>query len=187
MQDPTHFEEEEDTGMTAMVNISDDPIVVRVSRGRRVQKVTVKPGGSHLFEAAYCEDVKGAGRHSLLPILTRQSLREDRIPRLVREDQAEKARDYFETRTYGTADDNDNEEAALEAALASVRARREVLAKRRRPSAKPSPSASASQAPKPKSLKKMNLGELQDRATANGIDPEQTKAQLIAELEAREA
>ena len=189
MQDPTSpdLEEEEDTGMTEMVNISDEPIVVRISRGRRVSKVTVKPGQSHLFEAAYCQDVKGAGRQSLLPILTRQSLRADRIPRLVRIEQAAKARDYFETRTYGTKDENENEVEALEIQLASAKARREVLSKRR---GKPAdrntkPASNGQQTNGGSRLSKLNKDELVEMAMANEIDPtDLTKAQLVAALEA---
>lgn len=167
--------EDDDDGMTRMVNVSDDSIVVRISQGRRVTRVRVNPGQSHLFPAGYCEDVRGAGRQVLLPILTRQSLREDAIPRLVREEQAEEARAYFVDRVHGTQDDAVSEIDRLRAELAAAEARASVLGKAK---AKPE-----TQAVDSKPLKRMNLGQLQELAADAGINPEQTKAQLIAALE----
>lgn len=167
-------DEGDDDGMTTMVNISDDPIVVRLSVGQRVRKVTIKPGKSAQFDAPYCEDVRGAGKQVvLLPILTRQSMREDRIPRLVRKELAEKARAYFESRMYGTEEGAKSEIEDLEAKLAAAKAKKEYFSK------KPSEPAEVP-------LRKMKHAQLQEIASARDIDPDQTRAALIKALESDE-
>lgn len=170
--------EEEDDGMTEMVNVSDETILVRITQGRRRQKVRVAPGKSALFPSGYCCDVKGAGRLVLPSILTRQSLRADRVHRLVRVEDAQDARARFEERTYGTMEENASNVERLRAELAAAEAREEVVSRGIR-----SEPLSAAEIP----LRKMNRTQLQDLAIRTGIEPEQTKAQLVAALESHSA
>jgi len=190
---------DEHEGLTEMVNISDDPIVVRVSHGHRVQKVTVKPNESHLFPEGYCVDVKGAGRQVLKPILTRQSISADMVPRLVRREQAEDARAYFESKAYAD-EDGLTEVEALEAQLAAAQAKQAVIAKRKKAAKAKGKvvKVAKTEAPPPEvaeeeegapNFSKMLKPELQEYAKANDIDPDQTVAELVkalGELDAEE-
>lgn len=129
--EPEFEDDEQESGMTTMVNVSDDVIVVRISRGRRQHKVKIHPGKAKEFESAYCEDVKGAGKDVILQsILTRQTMKEDRVPRLVRRENAVKAREYFVQRTYGTASDAKSDVERLEEQLAAAKAKQKVLDER---------------------------------------------------------
>jgi hypothetical protein len=168
------FDDDQDDGLTAMVNVSDEPIIVRISQGKRVQRVRIKPGAEHAFPSGYCEDVRGAGKHVLKPILTRQSLRVDGIPRLVRKEQAEEARAFFVSRVHGSEGAAVNEVQRLEAELAAAKARAEVLAR-----GNPKPSAKGAK----KNLKNLKKSELQEIALSHDIDPDQTVADLVAAIE----
>lgn len=188
--------QDENEGLIEMVNVSDDPITVRVSHGRRVQKVKVRPGQGHLFPEGYCVDVRGAGRQVLKPILTRQSMAADMIPRLVRRDQAEDAREFFESKAYADAEGL-TEVEALEAQLAAAKAKQDAISKRKEAGKANRPKKAKAPTPpppaddggddgeeEPPNFAKMKKAELQEYAEANDIDPDQTVAELVKQLEA---